>query len=76
MTRPHRRRAAQARRRNRALLLVGLLGSTIAAVGFFAAGLVVPGLLSTVAGLATVLAAGRHARPANWTPEGRDHESR
>jgi UPF0716 family protein affecting phage T7 exclusion len=76
MTRLRRRRAAQARRRNRALLLVSLAGSTLAAVGFFAAGLVLPGLLSTIAGLATVLAAGRHARPANWTPEGRDHESR
>jgi hypothetical protein len=75
MTRQHRGVAGQARRR-RALLLVSLLGWTLAAIGFFAAGLVQFGLLATVAGLATVVFAGHNARPANWTPEDRDHESR
>ena len=52
MTRLHRRRTELARRRTRALLLVGLLGFTAAAVAFFAAGLVLPGLLATISGLA------------------------
>jgi hypothetical protein len=74
-TRLHQRRAEQARRRHRALLLAGLLGFIIAAVASFAAGMIVPGLAATVAGLTTVAAAGRHARPANWTPEDTDSES-
>ncbi|WP_431910057.1 hypothetical protein [Amycolatopsis thermoflava] len=65
-TRLHRRRAELARRRTRTLLLAGLVGFTLAAVAFFAAGLIVPGLLATLAGLATVGVAGWHARPANW----------
>jgi hypothetical protein len=76
MTRLRRRRAEVARRRTRALLLIGLFGWSFAAVAFFAAGLVLPGSLATVAGLATLVAAGRHARPSNWTREDRDPESR
>lgn len=76
MNRLDRRRAAKARRRTRALLLVSLLGLTFAAVVFFATGLIVPGLAAAIAGLATVVAAGRHARPDNWTREDRDPESR
>ncbi|RSN05981.1 hypothetical protein DMC63_37880 [Streptomyces sp. WAC 05977] len=76
MTRPRRRSAELARRRTRTLLLFSLLGQSIAAVAFFAAGLIPPGLAAVAAGLVTLVAAGRHARPANWTPEDRDTESR
>lgn len=76
MTGPGHRRGKQARRRTRVLLAVGLVGFTVATVAFFVAGLILPGLLATLAGLATVAVAGWNARPVNWPPENRDPESR
>lgn len=62
--------------RGRALLLVALLGSAVAAAVLCAVGLLLPGLLAVVIGLAALAIAGRLARPANWTPEDRAPESR
>lgn len=73
MNRPSRRHhAGQDRRRTRVLLLLGLLGNSAAAIAFFASGLILPGLLATVAGLGTVVAAAWHARPGNWPPADRE----
>lgn len=68
--------AGRTNRRTARLLLFSLVGQTAAAVLFFAAGFLLPGALAVVAGLATLVAAARHARPANWTPEDRDHRGR
>lgn len=73
MTGPDHRRG-EVRRRSRVLLVVGLAGFAVASIAFFAAGLILPGLLASIAGLATVAVAGWHARPANWPPEDPDTE--
>lgn len=57
------------RRWARAAFLAVLLGAVVAAVASFAAGAVAVGLAAVAAGLGTLVVAGRHARPANWTPE-------
>lgn len=56
-------------RRKRHVLLISLISCAVLAVGAFAADQITVGVLATLAGLAVVFVASRHARPDNWPPE-------
>lgn len=62
MTRHDRGRGERVLRRARALLAAGVAGFALATIAFFAAGLILPAVLATIAGLAAVAGA-RSTRP-------------